>query len=114
MVTWSWHEEVTALTREISSLRTKLAMREQSLREATALEVQLREDVAVRDIAIAELKDQVRDWRPIVDHACDWRDGADRGELAAAVDGYRGGACVTCYADGAGAQAWRQAMGGKT
>jgi hypothetical protein len=97
-------------------------------------------DVRLREMTERAAEGRIRYLLPVVDAACRWRDGADRGELAAAVDAYRGrsptaptdddcppsctGGCAACrrrsrtplrpeqYADGAGAQAWRQAMGG--
>lgn len=168
MVTW----EIAALERQIATLKTKLAMRDQQLREADALVARLKVDVddlrlvAVRaDMQRMALSERLgstepetapEPWKAIVTAAIRWRDGADRGELAAAVDAFLDANGVELanvlearesaawskdltwgevigmitgepprsdeervlrpeqYADGAGAQAWRQAMGGKT
>lgn len=66
----------------IATLRTKLAMREQQLREADARVDEL--EAERRDLAVAG------SWEPIVQAALRWRDGADRGELVRAVDAFRG------------------------
>lgn len=179
---------IDVLLGTIENLKTKLAMRDQQLREADAMVARLKVDmddlrlVAVRAdmqrmalserLGSTELDTAPELWEAIVTAAIRWRRGADRGELAAAVDAFRGqpGAIVSdlkglaaresdpvChpleedpvwqaamrapvvemtdrertslesflqwqkekelrpeqYADGAGAQAWRQAMGGK-
>lgn len=119
MVTW----EIAALERQIATLKTKLAMRDQQLREADAVVARLRVDVddlrlvAVRaDMQRMALSERLGStepetapelWEAIVTAAIWWRRGGDRGELAAAVDAFTGetphailtpgrGTCLRC------------------
>lgn len=123
------------LEKEVATLKTKLAMRDQQLRDADA--ALAAERVKVDDLRLVAMRADMQrmalaerlgstepeiapePWEAIVTAAIRWRRGADRGELAAAVDAFtgevEGGGKLRPeqYADGAGAQAWRQAMGGK-
>lgn len=82
-----------------SALSTKLAMREQQLREADAEVARLKAGKACLDAARVEamrilvgtsVDTATEPWEAIVTAAIRWRRGADRGELAAAVDAFTG------------------------